>query len=273
MIIDTELNAKHAEVQRAVSQLLEVCQAKQDDPGDLLLALIHATNRSTTQSPAVGFTFESHAAREQDNFITEFRKSPGIMVSAENYAKITERKDYKAEGICVQMEMMAYLKFWEADLYQRMMLHLSRISLGRPFNWSLRISDNTSKNWNSVRAKLGRDCGPLKRIISAAYSHDIRNCIAHSQYFFTERIVTLLSNEGVPLEIDLNFDSWRDRFTKTLLFHNQLVVQRDRVLRELSGEPREIKVIRADGTEYRLALCWQAIANQWVPCDALRISE
>jgi hypothetical protein len=126
--------------------------------------------------------------------------------------------------------MMLYLKFWESDMYQRLLHQFALLANGLPFDWHFVLDnrDTVTPMIERARKNLSRNAPLMSGLLKTLYSSILRNCIAHSQYYFADTIV-LLDEQG-ELKKTVSFSEWRGIITKTLLLHNGLEVLQKRVL-------------------------------------------
>jgi hypothetical protein len=52
----------------------------------------------------------------------------------------------KIESYSIQMEMLIYLKIWEADLFIKKMYQLVRLNEGQAYDWHFGISESNLAN-------------------------------------------------------------------------------------------------------------------------------
>lgn len=166
------------------------------------------------------------------------------------------------EAVSVQMEMLIYLKFWEADSYLKWFAELLRIAHGQPYEWSFVIhsgrgqSGKSRKNiWHQdVIDKLKGICPGLEELFGKAFKSQIRNSIAHSNYSIAGRHIHLnnaheMRNPDKAIQV-ISFDEWIDIFHITLTlddFHTRMNnVINERYAGQLKRATDTIEIVMRD---------------------------
>jgi hypothetical protein len=276
MLISEELKEYHAQVSAAVDELFKAAVKEQKHPGDVLLALIFASNHSKFGGEQIGYDLAFHAAYEQNKFISEIRRADAFHITKAEFEERLNTKEFieHYEPAAIHTEMQLYIKFWEADMYQKMLSHLASLSLGKDFDWAFRLPENTHNNHASVVSRCKKNAPLLSQLICDIYSHDVRNSIAHSQYFFTQRYITLLDEVNEVSDASMSFDNWRKIISKTLLLHNQIDMKRQEILQWYAAQRVvEIKVVRKDNSVYYNTIAPFPNFQRWVPTSVLTEAE
>ncbi|MPM16457.1 hypothetical protein SDC9_62837 [bioreactor metagenome] len=179
------------------------------------------------------------------DFINQYRHSNISNLTFEEYLKNVEYSSERQkeideivqfESMSVQIEMLIYLKLWEADLMIKRLYNLTRIVNGEPFDWHFKILESSRDSVGTgtrqdiirkkVRDKLRKRQPVLSDWITNAYKTQIRNSIAHSNYSISGRTISLnnyIKDDPASQMHGISFDEWHDIFHKSLLLHNQLI--------------------------------------------------
>ena len=151
-------------------------------------------------------------------------------ISARNNALI------ETEETTIQLEMLIYLKFWEADSIIKKLYQFVRILLKEDYDWYFKIANsNREKNTTGtrqdiirlkIRDKIEAISPILYNLIKGTYNTQIRNSIAHSNYSFLNRSIGLnnyiAEDEAAQLK-GISFDEWINIFHNTIVLHNAYI--------------------------------------------------
>jgi len=240
MIFRDLLEERTGAVQAAVKELFETAYANQTHPQDLLLVDQHGFfNRLVDEwSPPPGqpklspFMLGPHfiglAEGTFYNFVDWYRKSH--LADRADFEKEIARdpKMRSLEEMLIHIEQGIYLAFWESDITLKRLCQLTLLCRGKPYDWRKEMRRTRS------RARVIREdiCDPLRdvcpgfhRLIKETYRREVRNAIAHSQYFICDRAIHLLNPDprGPARCERLPFDEWYAMFHNTLLLHAELI--------------------------------------------------
>lgn len=255
MLFIDKLNIKTQELQPEFEKLFRDILNNQTHEGDLLLVRIngfyhpeaHNWDNVENKSPyMIGLNDEGHSDLLHYKFIDDYRKKSISNLNYDEYlAKhIWSDENAKAikdlteeEGMSIQLEMLVYLKIWEADLFIKKLYQLVNLSLGEPYDWHFKIKESnrnqeptTGKREEIIRKKI-RDkiksiYPKLYSAIENAYKTQVRNSIAHSTYYFAGRYIHLgnyiKDDMHSQLQV-LSFNDWIDMFHDTIVIYNQLI--------------------------------------------------
>lgn len=278
-------------------RLFEIGIEKQYHFGDLLLIHVNGFfdenvlewNKSSGLSlnpHLVGPSHEGHSENTHYSFIHKYRTTNIFESSFSDYQKSVEYTSERSkeidelieiEGISVQLEMLIYLKFWEADLIIKKLYQLSRIINGEPYDWYFKIPKNRlAKRQEIIRLKIRDRLKEISPIIfekiKETYKTQIRNSIAHSNYSFIGRNIDLnnyIKNDPNCQLGTITFDEWIDIFHNTLILHNEYY-RINRRINEHYGEIAKrhknivpILVTEEGGKQYELPLEFRPGYNDW----------
>lgn len=256
MLLAKELAQYRIDIQACIDEMVSAVMQHQQHPGDILLALNYAQyDPDVEASLSIGYDDIVHAAQEQAKFVALMRKDPNLMLRDNSYLMAhRETAGFEAvEETSIHLEMLLYLKIWEMDMYQRLLLQIARLASGLPYHWQLKIDVDTPKNIYAIVDSLNTHAPKLSLLIKQLFDRRLRNAIAHSQYFFSDQTILTIDRNGNH-EANYSFDDWRASISKTLLLHSLLEVMRDKLL--LCYEPLakagsngfEVLLTRPDGS-------------------------
>jgi hypothetical protein len=247
------LNTKTQELQPEFDKLFVTILDRQSHDGDLLLINVNGfyypkvyewTNVENKNPYMIGLNTEGHSDYWHSKFINNYRKTSISEISFSEYSKkfkwsketadeITQLTE--SETTSIQLEMLIYLKIWEADLFIKKLYQLSSISQGEPYDWHFKIAESNRDKQSTgsrdeilrkkVRDRWKDEFPKIYAAINKAYSSQLRNSIAHSKYSFMSRFIHLnnhiKADPAAQTEV-LTFNDWIDMFHDTMIIYNQL---------------------------------------------------
>jgi hypothetical protein len=283
-------------------RLFELALSKQQHEGDLLLLCTNGSykadilewNKNSTEklSPyIIGPDKEGHSEQAHYKFINQYRQNYLAEILYVDYLKEHEYSEEKRqqitdltefEELTIQLEMLVYLKFWEADMSIKRLYQLVRILSGESYDWHFKISESSRDKQKTgasheiirkmIRDKVKKVSPVLYEAIKLAYKSQIRNSIAHSNYSFLGRTIHpnnyIKDVEGAEIQY-LTFDEWIDMFHMTLVLHNEMI----RFEHKLSdyyanlasqGEKLKVKIIEPAVTEHISEIAYISEQNRFI---------
>lgn len=184
----------------------------------------------------IGPGLEGLSERTHYSFIDKYRKTNICELEFTEYLKLHEWSPERSEEInsiveteetTIQLEMLIYLKIWEADLIIKKLYELIRIINGMNYDWYFEFGKRNRSRLinNEIRDKLKSISPILYNLINDGYNTQIRNAIAHSNYSFHGRSIHLLNFEDKKPSMmrALSFDKWIDVFHNTIALHNHYI--------------------------------------------------
>ncbi|TGE12228.1 hypothetical protein [Hymenobacter elongatus] len=281
MLFKDILDAKGSTLSDEIERLFHLALRNQNHSGNLLLVLANGfyqkdiggfiTSDGKRLSPyVIGPGAEGHSAQTHYKFINQYRTTYIHPLDHKEYVKLFDYNPGKREEIekllekeetTIQLEMLIYLKIWEADLTIKKLYQFTQILHKEDYNWHFKVSES-SRDTDSIgtrqevirtliREKIKSISPILYDAIKAAYKTQIRNSIAHSNYSFQGRNIHLnnyVESDKASQLHNVEFDEWIDIFHTTLLIHN-LIIGLDNRIRshyaELAskGQTLEVKII------------------------------
>lgn len=270
---------KNEELTSDFDKLFNDILQKQTHSGDLLLVQVNGfynpeaytwDNIPNRDPYMIGMGYDGHSDLFHYKFIDLYRSGS---ISPFTYPEYLEKHVFSEErmkeineletreAFTVTLEMLIYLKIWEADLFIKKFYQITNLSLGLPYDWHFKIFESnrdtnaTGKREELIRKKI-RDKleGNYPAIYSAiknAYKTQIRNSIAHSRYFCTGRHIHLTNyiKEDPASQIQvLPFNDWIEIFHDTMAIYNQLIGFYNRIDTYYSSKLKEAN----DSIEVRL---------------------
>lgn len=278
-------------VTEAVDELFNAAWANQTHPQDMLLADQHGFHSEMLAGPLVrkqhhlspyvigsdeiGFGEETFY-----KFIHWYRQSH-LLDKADFEKQVAEDEEArKQEELTVQLELSIYLRFWEADSLLKQYYQLSSLASGEPYDWHLKIpvySRQGSKH--SVIRKKIRDrvkdiCPAFYALVKSNYVSQVRDAIAHSQFYIMGRSIYFLNYSDVPAAHSIlkgmSFDEWYRTFHSTLLLHNATIGafkryrKRYKELTLANGNRISIRIISPDDSESFSDLGVRYDRDEWI---------
>ena len=256
MIFTDKLNEIAKILSPEFDRLFDLAISKQQHEGDLLLLHINGSyepsilelnsHSSEKLSPyVIGPRDEGHSEYAHYKFINHYRQNYIADISHVDYLKEHEYSPEKRENIeqlteleelTIQLEMLVYLKFWEADMTIKKLYQFIRILSGESYDWHFKVSESsrdttsTGTRQDIIRLKIRDKAKPISTVlfdvIKLAYKTQIRNSIAHSNYSFQGRHIhpnNYIKTDPASQIQALSFDEWIDMFHTTLILHNELI--------------------------------------------------
>jgi len=302
MLFSDKLLEKEKIVAPEFKNIFQLALKSQIHPGDLLLfhvngfydeymASIKHTAKKQFDPHVIGLGREGHSEADHYNFIHHYRTTNVLQIPYQEHVSNVkwdpQRKQeietiLKAEELSIQVEMLIYLKFWEADSSIKKLYELSQILLGKSYDWYFKIGKGDGiynyfqKRHEIIRIHI-RDaiqgvCPMFSQILKDAYKSQVRNAIAHSQYWFSNRQISLNNfdkdDPGSNLH-SVSFDEWVDIFHVTLNIHNQLIWLSKTVNQhyaKIAGENENkvlVRITEKDGYTYDRYLYYRDTFQDW----------
>ena len=281
--------------------ILDLGFSNQYHPGEMLLWKINGfyddylagiqPNEGMKLNPhVIGPGIEGHSEQTHYDFINQYRHSN---ISENKFTEYLERVKYDPEkkeeidkmvsfeSISIQIEMLIYLKIWEADLMIKKFYELARILNGEPYDWYFRVAESSRDNNSTgtrqeiirklIRDKFSKRSDFLKDWITSIYKTQIRNSIAHSNYSIIGRNINLnnyIKNDPAAQLNNVEFDEWHNIFHKLLLLHNEYIWLGNTINdiyaeRYLKGEKIEILITEKNGKQYSFELDYDENYKTW----------
>ena len=303
MLFKDVLNAKTTFIAPEFDKLFGLAMNNQYHPGDLLLVHVNGffnqhiaafnQNKVKKWNPhVIGSGREGHSENTHYQFINKYRTRNIAKVTHAEYLKevawdpvkrelIDRLIELEADGI--QIEMLIYLKFWEADLIIKKFYQLARLLNSEPYDWYFKIAESKrSHNTTGTRQDIIRK-GFFKKTESVlpklieqfrlAYNVQIRNAIAHSNYSFAGRVISLLNfvkEDPYSQKSSLTFDEWIEIFHITIVLHNEYIRLNNRIgeyyknIFDNGKKAVDVLITEKEGQQYALELEYKEESKTWV---------
>lgn len=303
MLFKDILNAKTTIIAPEFDKLFDLAMSNQYHPGDLLLVHINGffnqhidaynQNQGKKWNPhVIGPGREGHSENTHYQFINKYRTRNIVKVTHAEYLKEVawdpEKRDLidrlielEADGI--QIEMLIYLKFWEADLIIKKFYQLARLLNGEPYDWYFKIAEsNRSLNTTGTRQDIIRKGffqkteSFLPKLIEQfrlAFNGQIRNAIAHSNYSFAGRVISLLNfvkEDQYSQKSSLTFDEWIEIFHITMVIYNEYIRLNNRIgefyknIFDSGKKAVDVLITEKEGQQYALELEYKEESKTWI---------
>jgi hypothetical protein len=287
MIFKDIIDEQQPKIKKGVENLFENAEENQRHPQDLLLIINHVfKDEKHRDIMLIGPGDIGYAEKTQYEFYDYYRTSH----MEESIADFDERKKDEdgleyAERISINIEKSIYLKFWESDMIIKKMKQLVNLATGKNYDFSLKIPVHNRDGSKQeiirleIRDEIEEICPEFYGILKDTYLSQIRNAIAHSQYYIGKKRITYLnysSEEKAYCPVDsLSFEEWAYYIHNTLLLHNELIKNltnyKDKYYKKTKDNDYvEARVIKKDGSEeYKKLGLREDGSKEWVWYDNL----
>lgn len=276
---------------QAVDELFQAAWDNQTHPQDLLLVDQHGFYSEMIGNPEVqkkhklspyvigpdeiGFSESTFY-----QFIDWYRQSHAF--KKEEFEKeVEENENAKLqEVLTVQLEQSIYLRFWESDLILKQYYQLSSLAIGESYDWHLKIPTHAREGSKhelirkKIRDRIQKTCPSFYSLVKNNYLTQLRNAIAHSQFYILGRGFTLMNYSDDPAAHSplksLNFDEWYRLFHVTLLLHNETLKAfrqyRDKYKKKTleNNNCIEIRITPDNGKEFFSDLGLRHDRSEWI---------
>jgi hypothetical protein len=302
MLFTDLLNKQEAIIKPSFDKLINDALTKQRHPGDMLIwvnngfydksVLNYKMSDGKLLNPhVVGPGYIGHSENAHYNFIHQYRQAYLSKLTYPEYLKEFERAPEKRQQIntlidfeetTINLEMLVYLKFWEADGIIKKFYELIRILHSESYDWYFKIMESnrdtdTTGNRQDIIRKLIRDrikgsFPDLFLAIQTAYKTQIRNAIAHSKYSFQDRnihIHNFIEEDPHSQLRNITFDEWITIFHITLMLHNEYISATNFVKKHYAeiamanNNLFPILITEKSGKEYEAMLSYRPEYDQW----------
>jgi hypothetical protein len=300
MIFQDKMDEIGNKLMPEIDRLFDLALKNQKHTGDLLLWLengfyypdIPDVGEKKFNPYVIGQSpprMEKSSEITHNDFIYKYRKNICPIPFSEylellnRMLKKTEARNnlIESEATSIQLEMLIYLKFWEADLIIKRLYQFARILSGEPYDWHFKIKVYDKDEGTGMRQEIIRehirdkvkDISPIiYDLIKSTYKTQIRNAIAHSQYYFAGNRNFGLNNYNeneYSKQRCLEFNEWVDMFHNTLILHNEYSRLKVKIndhyakLALKNNNLVKILVTEKDGYQYPLLLKYRQEFHDW----------
>ena len=236
MLFEEIINKYSNEVEEAVDQLFHEAHKNQVNETDLLLVLENGIKKEYPESTLkrlkispyqigpdiIGFRYDTFY-----QFINYYRQ--GIKSKDEFFKGFDDEKlKHSLLDFYRDFQLLLYMKFWETDLILRRLSNLSNLAQAKPYYWDYSQTVYDARR-NLIKDEIQKPlefiCPLFYKLIDEIYSNQIRNAVAHSQYYFLYDSIHLTNKDGNK-HYKLNgitYDDWEVLFTKLILLYNFMI--------------------------------------------------
>lgn len=236
MLFEETIIKYHDEVEAAVDQLFIQAFQNQVHENDLLLVLENGLKKEYSEATLkrlnttpyhigpdiIGLRYDTFY-----QFINYYRKD---ITSREEFTKkFTDKKIRESFlNFYRDFQLLLYMKFWETDLILRRLLNFSNLAQGKPYYWEYSQVDFNKRRdliKGEIQNPLINICPLFYELIDEIYCNQIRNAVAHSQYYFLYNTINLTNkdeNKNYKLT-GIKYDEWENMFTKLMLLYNFMI--------------------------------------------------
>jgi len=237
MLFEETINKYKDKVETAVGQLYDKAYQNQMHNTDLLLVLENGLKKNYDQATLerlkmspyqIGQDFIGFRYNTFYQFINYYRS--GVKSKVEFDIEFGDDVKTKESFLNFyrDFQLLLYMKFWETDLILRRLSNLSSLAQGKPYSWEYsQIVFNKRRNiiQDEIVKPLRIICPLFSVLIDEIYSNQIRNAVAHSQYYILYDSINLTNKDQNPHNklTRISFDDWEKMFTKVMLLYNFLI--------------------------------------------------
>lgn len=304
MIFIDKLKEREKILNPEFDRLIDLAWKNQSHKGDLLLVHINgfyeesisknnALSDKKYNPHVIGLGPEGHSELAHYSFINKYRTTNISKLNYSEYLKLHEYTPERSKEIdelvdleetSIQLEMLVYLKFWEADMIIKKLYQFVRILHGEPYDWYFKVQES-SRDKNSsgsrqdiirlkIRDRLQKHSQIVCYLITNTYKTQIRNSIAHSNYSFLGRNIhpnNFIEGDPFAQLRYITFDDWIDIFHNTLVLHNQYIRMNNEInnfyagIAKKNGNEMEIRITEKNGKQYPVILEYRPEWEDWTP--------
>lgn len=209
------VNRYNKEVADAFQELFNLCTAKMNHPGDLLLCQQNGT--IWNGHPMIGLGEVGVNCFQQINAISF--KGIGSLVDNEVYAD-SQKGFFNGSTefeLTIQTEMNTFQEIWENNFFLRTLAQIIRVANGETYDWELEMSKNNKHKSDFIQNNILKKinvCPIFYEVVKKGYHRQIRNAAAHSQYHCVSGGIWLDNYKSTnPDEIQaIGFEEWEEKY-------------------------------------------------------------
>jgi len=297
MIFKEKLESLSKEISPEFRKLVNFAWLNQTHYSDLLLIHINGFYEESVEKwnsvhekklnpHVIGPGHEGHSEITHYEFINKYRQSYLTSIPFSDYLKEFEWKPENQERIdaltdieetTIQLEMLVYLKFWEADSIIKKLYQLARIINKEYYDWYFKIANGSTGSRQKIIRELIRDkikpfSETIYLLIKDSYKSQLRNAIAHSQYSFQGRNIHLnnyIESDPNAQIKSISFDKWIEIFHSTLILHNSYI-EMNNIINQRYGKiamendnTLSIRITDRDGKQYERPIEYRPRWRDW----------
>lgn len=302
MIFIDKLREFDTPLEKEVDKLFAMAIKNQSHNGDLLLlhengfydSDTHFFNKHSEKKfnpHSIGPGNEGHSEYTHYLFIDKYRQNNIHELGFKEYLKLYKYSEEREkeiddlqniEGLGIQLEMLIYIKIWEADLFIKKLYEFVRILHGEHYDWYFKLKESPRSPNSSgerqeiirkkIRNKIQDQSSLLFETIKRSYKTQIRNSIAHSNYSLLGRSIHLnnfVKGDSYSQIKVVTFNEWVDIFHQTLGLYNQyirlnnLIQNHYKEIAERNNNKVEILVTEENGKVYPTYLSYDFRIKRW----------
>ena len=286
MLFQERLQKIEQELSSEVKKLIKIAIDKQNHNGNLLLVYLNCWYESDSNGESkyqighgtIGLSDITHY-----KFIDSYRRNINVRTSTQEFYHKMEDIDSEFEEFTVSIEMLIYLKIWENDMFLKTWYQFLNILSGIDYDWEFKLKDFNNDEGISNRPDLIRNVfkdglsnysEAIKEHINIAYKQQVRNAIAHSNYYFFGRQITLTNyncNDKYNIIEKLTYEDWYSMFHSAIMIHNSYLLLKSEInnyYTELYKETRNpIEVVCNHNSQTIIANYIKNDNDEWVSID------
>jgi hypothetical protein len=289
MLFKEILDKNKDEVFAIVNKLFDKARKKQTHEGDILLVIVNGfynedvlkwNNIKSVTPYEIGVDQEGHAYLTQHNFFYFYLNQFTSNLTKEEYFN-----EYKLQAnfwdsyhLSTQLELLVYLKFWEADFSLKRFYNLCRLANGEDYNWNVDIKSKKKFIYNETIDRLGNSVPEMKLFLQEIYRRQVRNAAAHSQFYLVENYINFLNQneEDDHKLMYIKIEDWEVIFHKLILFNEAILNNISKIsqeYRKIGFEKHygiQIRTNAEDGREKYQFLKPHPGYDKWMPYESYK---
>lgn len=224
-------------IKEAVKELFETAYSNQINDTDLLLVLENGLKQKYSQETLERLKISQYSIGPDHiglryssfyDFINQYRKT--IFKQSDHLSEINKQNSNQNlfYNYFIEQELLIYLKFWETDLILRRLFNLSRLAQKLEYCWEYdqkKFNERRKIVKDEIQQNLKEITPKFYYLLEEIYSRQIRNAIAHSQYYLIYGTI-ILTNKQESSAYKLNsitYEDWGVIFHKNILLYNYLI--------------------------------------------------
>lgn len=213
MLFTESIEKEQPRFTSAIEKNFELAYKNQTHPQDMLLVLKHTSFYDTIgkRDYIIGPAEQGFAFFETFNFIDNYGSNNCYKFA--EFEKLLNSKDHEEKQktneiikIKLYQEHFIYLKFWESDYIIKLLYQLTRLVNKKDYDWDYKVPELGRHKVirKEIRDRLTKTNPELYKILKETYKPQIRNAIAHSQFFVMGKATHLLNYDLNPGELAKN---------------------------------------------------------------------
>ncbi|WP_461629167.1 hypothetical protein [Labilibaculum euxinus] len=207
----------------AIQELIQLCENNQKHNSDLILCQQHGFiyEGSKGRSFSIGPGDDGLSSFTHLNFISNLANN--FITDNENTFNNLDKEQKISLEHSIHLEKMLYLKIWENTYFIKLLTQLVKLACGENYDWNLKIpyQKGTTKSTHirtNIINRIKNDSPSFYSLLKKSYSQQVRNAIAHSQYYFIQGGIYYANykSDKYSLLEAMGYKDWENQFSSTM---------------------------------------------------------